>query len=161
MSDSSYTTSFTVERTPEEVFDAIKDVRGWWMTQIEGDADAVGEEFGYEVEGVHRVRIRVEELVPAEKVVWRVVDNWFGFVEDPREWQDTTIRFEIARRDGGAEVRFTHDGLTAADECFDVCSSSWSLYVGASLPSRITTGVGTPGSNDDQTRSRAPIPSGR
>jgi uncharacterized protein YndB with AHSA1/START domain len=160
MSDSSFTTSFTVDMAPEEVFDAIKDVRSWWMTQVEGNADAVGDEFGYQVEGVHRVRIQVEELVPAEKVVWRVVDNWFGFVDDPREWQDTAIRFDIARTADGAEVRFTHDGLTAADECFDVCSSSWSLYVGASLPSRITTGVGTPGSNDEETRSRAPITSG-
>jgi hypothetical protein len=29
MSDQSYTTSFSVDRTPDEVFDAINNVRGW------------------------------------------------------------------------------------------------------------------------------------
>lgn len=157
MNDQSYTTSFSVDRTPAEVVDAIADVRSWWMTQVDGSADAAGDEFGYEVEGVHRVRIRVEELVPAERVVWRVVDNWFGFVADQREWKDTAIRFEVSGTDGGAEVRFTHEGLTPADECYDVCSTSWDLFAASSLRRRITTGVGTPGSNDEETRSRASI----
>ncbi|MGY2067123.1 SRPBCC domain-containing protein [Blastococcus sp. SYSU DS0619] len=157
MSEPSYTTSFTVDRTPEEVVAAVADVRSWWMTQIEGRADAVGDEFGYEVAGVHRTRLRVEELVPGEAVVWRVVDNWFGFVSDQREWRDTAIRFEISPVDGGgSEVRFTHVGLTPADECYDVCSPAWDRYAGDSLRRRITTGMGTPGSNDEATRSRAP-----
>ena len=37
MSGPSFSTSFTVARTPDEVFDAVTDVRGWWMTTIDGD----------------------------------------------------------------------------------------------------------------------------
>ena len=34
-----YTTSFTVDQTPEEAFAAINNVRGWWSQAIEGDTD--------------------------------------------------------------------------------------------------------------------------
>lgn len=154
MSDQSYTTSFSVDRAPEEVFDAINNVRGWWQTEIEGDTDKAGGEFSFRFEDVHYCKIRVTELVPGEKVVWRVVDNYMSFINDQSEWKDTEIRFELAAKDGTTEVRFTHAGLVRAYECFDVCSNAWGLYIGDSLPSLITTGKGKPNSNPDEARYR-------
>src|SRR3954452_10267885 len=100
MSNSSYTTSFSVDRTPNEVFDAINDVRRWWMTKVDGDNGAVGHPFSYRVPGVHFCRMRVTELVPGERVVWQVVDNHMGFIEDQSEWKGTEIRFELSEKDG-------------------------------------------------------------
>ena len=51
------------------------------------------------------------ELVPGEKVVWRVLDNYMNFIDDQSEWKDTEIRFELSEKDGSTEVRFTHAGL--------------------------------------------------
>ena len=45
MNTTGYTTSFTVDQTPEEVFAAINNVRGWWSGQIDGDTDKLGAEF--------------------------------------------------------------------------------------------------------------------
>ena len=36
MENQSYTTAFLVDQTPEEVFNAIHHVRGWWSEEIEG-----------------------------------------------------------------------------------------------------------------------------
>lgn len=47
MSGKSFSTSFTVDRTPDQVFDAVTDVRRWWMTTIDGDDRAVGDEFSF------------------------------------------------------------------------------------------------------------------
>jgi uncharacterized protein YndB with AHSA1/START domain len=152
MSDQSYTTSFTVDRTPDEVFAAINDVRAWWNTGIQGDASAVGDEFVHEVPDVHWSRIRVTEVVPGETVVWRVIDNRFGFIEDDSEWIDTEIRFELSEQDGSTDVRFTHAGLVPEDECFEACSDGWSFYIRSSLRSLITTGEGTPNTNPDEAR---------
>lgn len=152
MSTHSYTTSFTVDRSPTEVFDAVNDPRSWWSTDIEGVTDQVGEEFVFEVEDVHYSKIRVTRLVPGELVVWRVVEARIHFVTDQDEWTGTEIRFELSEKDGGTELRFTHEGLFPEVECYDACSGAWGLYVGGSLPRLITTGTGDPGSNPDEAR---------
>jgi len=148
MSSPSYTTSFTVDRTPEQVFDAITDVRSWWMTKVDGDTRAVGDEFSYRVPGIHYCKMRVTELVPGEKVVWQVVDNHMGFITDQREWKGTEIRFELSEKDGVTELRFTHDGLVAGYECFDICQNAWTFYVGSSLRRLAATGQGEPSDPD-------------
>lgn len=156
----SFTTSFTVDRSPQEVSAAVIDVRAWWLEQIEGDPTAVGNEFGFSVPGVHRSRLRVTELVPGERVVWRVLDNHMSFVEDQSEWIGTDIRFDLTPVDSGTEVRFAHVGLSAEDQCFDVCSSAWTMYVDGSLRRLITTGQGSPSSNPGEERLQE-APAGR
>jgi hypothetical protein len=147
MSDLSYTTSITVDRAPMEVFDAINDVRRWWNEDITGESDKVGAEFTHHVKDIHRAEMQVTELVPGKKVAWRVVDNWFSFVEDESEWKDTEIRFDLSEKDGATELRFTHVGLVPDYECFDVCQNAWGTYIGGSLRSLIITGVGRPNSS--------------
>src|SRR3954470_5819928 len=149
MNEDSYTTTVAIERTPLEVFSAINDVRGWWSEEVVGDTDRVGAEYAYrghdDADTVeHRAHIRVEELVPGERVVWRVLDNYMSFIDDQSEWAGTEIRFELAEAAGGTELRFTHVGLVPAYECFDVCQDAWGLYIRSSLPSFATTGQGAP-----------------
>ena len=98
----------------------------------------------------HLATIRVEELIPGRRIVWRVLNNHFSFTDDQTEWKDTEIRFDISEENGATEVRFTHAGLVPSYECFDVCSNAWGFYIGDSLPNLITTGRGTPISNRDQ-----------
>jgi uncharacterized protein YndB with AHSA1/START domain len=165
MSEQSYTTSVTVDRAPGEVFDAINDVRGWWSEEVEGSTDRVGAEFRYrghdDAQTVeHLATIRVVELVPGRRVVWRVLDNYLSFVDDQTEWPGTEIRFDISEQDDATEVRFTHAGLVPAHECFDVCSNAWGFFVGVSLRSLITTGEGAPISHGDQEPSRSGEPVG-
>ena len=139
-----FTTSFSVDRSPREAFEAITDVRGWWSEEAEGVTDQVGGEFVHRYQDVHRCTIRVTELVPGRKVAWRVLDNYFNFIEDQSEWTDTEVVFEISEKDGGAEVRFTHIGLVPQYECFDVCSNAWRGYISGSLRNLINTGKGQP-----------------
>ena len=151
MSAQSYSTSFSVDRTPDQVVDAVTDVRSWWMTTVDGDNRAVGDEFSFRVPGVHYCRMRVTELVPGETVVWQVVDNHMSFIDDQSEWMGTEIRFEVTGTDGGSELRFTHDGLVPTYECFDICRNAWTFYVGDSLRSLLETGQGKPSDPDTLT----------
>jgi uncharacterized protein YndB with AHSA1/START domain len=148
-----YSTSFTVDQSPEEVFDAINNVRGWWSEEIEGDTDKLGE-FKYHAgyKDVHRCTIKITELVPGKKVVWHVVDNHFNFVEDKSEWKDTDIVFEIAKKGDKTEICFTHVGLVPQYECYDVCSDAWGIYINGSLRNLITTGKGQPNQNEQITQ---------
>jgi Activator of Hsp90 ATPase homolog 1-like protein len=140
----SFTTTFSVDRTRQEAFEAITNVRGWWSQEVEGVTDQVGGEFEYHYKDVHRCTIRVTELVPGRKVAWLVLDNYFNFIEDQAEWKDTEVVFEISEKGGGAEVHFTHVGLVPQYECYDVCSNAWGGYLGGSLRNLIITGEGQP-----------------
>ena len=143
MSDQSYTTTIVVDRTPDEIFDAITNVGDWWPSDLEeGSTKAVGDEFTHQVEG-HWAKIRVTEVVPGERVVWRILDNHFSFIDDQSEWINTEIRFELSEQDGGTEVRFTHAGLVPEFACFDVCSNAWRSLIEGNLRSLITAGLGT------------------
>ena len=152
MSEQSYTTSFTVDRRPDEAFNAINNVRAWWEDTIAGPTHEVGDEFTHWVPGVHYARIRVTELIPGTTVSWRVLDNWMSFISDQREWTGTEIRFDIAERDGMTDVRFTHHGLVPAYECYDVCQDAWGVYIRDSLHSLIATGVGKPSGREGDAR---------
>jgi hypothetical protein len=144
-----YTTTFSVDRTPQEAFEAIVNVRGWWSEEIEGLTDQVGAVFKHRFKDVHRSTIRVTELVPGRKVSWLVLENYFNFINDQTEWEGTEVVFEIVEKDGGAEVRFTHVGLVPEYECYDVCTNAWAGYISGSLPSLINTGKGQPNPKED------------
>jgi hypothetical protein len=144
MSDQDYATSFTVDQTPEEAFAAITNPRGWWSEGIQGGTAKAGDEFTYQYEDIHRCKIKLTEVVPDEKVVWFVEENYFNFTEDKTEWTGTEITFEVAQKGDKTEVSFTHLGLVPEYECFDICSNSWGSYVNGSLKSLITMGAGQP-----------------
>jgi uncharacterized protein YndB with AHSA1/START domain len=135
MKSQNYTTTITVDQSPEEVFAAINDVRGWWSGNpgVEGKTEKVGDEFIYRYEPRHVSTQRVIELNPGKKVVWRVIDGVINFVKDKTEWNGTTITFDIAKKGKETELRFTHAGLTPDIECFDGCSDAWSSYIKGAL----------------------------
>ncbi|QDO97255.1 SRPBCC domain-containing protein [Ferrovibrio terrae] len=147
-----YTIGFLVDQSPEEVFAAICNVRKWWSEGIEGSADKVGDRFIHSVLDLHRCDIAVKEMVPARKVVWRVVDNYFSFTKDKTEWTGTEIVFDIARAGDRTELRFTHLGLVPEYECYDVCRDGWSTYI-SSLRELIATGKGQPNIGEARTGS--------
>jgi uncharacterized protein YndB with AHSA1/START domain len=144
MQSTDFTTTVTVDQSPEEAFAAITDVRGWWSGEIEGSTDELGAEFTYRHQDVHYSKQRISELVPGEKVTWAILDSMLNFTDDPNEWNGTTVTFDIAREGGRTKVRFAHVGLTPESECFDSCSSAWGFYINTSLRDLITTGQGDP-----------------
>jgi uncharacterized protein YndB with AHSA1/START domain len=144
MANRNFTTTFTVDQPPEIVFAAINNVRGWWSEEIKERTDKVGEEFDHHFTDMHRCKIKITALTPGKKVVWRVLDNYFSFIEDKTEWIGTEIIFDVSKHGGKTEVRFTHLGLVPEYECYDVCSDGWGSAINGSLRSLITTGKGRP-----------------
>ena len=142
MDSQNFATSFVVEQSAEEVFKAITNVGGWWTGEVEGSADALGDEFTYRYESLHFSRQRVTELVPAQRVVWLVTEARLSFTADPGEWAGTEIVFDVVGQGARTEVRFAHRGLRSDFECYEQCSSAWGFFVNGSLRRLITTGEG-------------------
>lgn len=149
MKNQDFTTTLVVEASPEEVFNAVNNVRGWWSENIEGNTDKLNGEFLYHYQDVHRARFRIIELVPGRKVVWHVLDNYFKFTRDETEWKDTRVIFEISPTNGQTQLKFTHQGLVPEYECFNICRDAWTHYVRDSLKELIVKGKGRPTPGDE------------
>ena len=150
----SFTTTISVDQTPEEAFQAITNVRGWWSGDIEGSTDTLGGEFTYRYEDLHYSKQRVTELAVGKKVVWLVLDSSLNFIADKTEWNGTEVIFEIAKKGGKTEVRFTHAGLLSDHECYGACSNAWGSYINGSLRGLIATGRGRPNPKESRLSDR-------
>lgn len=144
MHNRDFTLTLSVDQSPDEVFAAVTNVRGWWSRGLEGHSAEVGDEFTYRHGDLHRSRHRVTEAVPGTSVVWHTMDADVPHAKNRTEWIGTVVRFDIARKNDKTQLRFTHVGLVPQLDCFEACSGGWSHYVGDSLRELITTGEGRP-----------------
>jgi uncharacterized protein YndB with AHSA1/START domain len=144
MKTKDFTLTLLVDQRPEEVFKAITNVRGWWAETLEGASAQLHDEFTYRYKDLHHSTHRLTEVIPNKKVVWLVTDSYLSFINDKKEWNDTTISFEISKKENKTQLLFTHHGLVPEIECFEKCSGGWTHYIQKSLLPLITTGTGLP-----------------
>jgi hypothetical protein len=144
MNSQDFSAALVVDQSPQEAFDAITHVRGWWSEDIDGRTGQLNDEFTYRLKDVHRCRVRLTEATPGRRVAWLVLENYFDFTQDTSEWTGTEITFDISEEGGKTKIAFTHRGLVPEYECFDVCSNAWGFYINSSLRNLITTGTGQP-----------------
>ena len=140
MTKRNFNITISVNQPPEQAFNAINNIRGWWSGEIEGETDKLGAEFTYRYKDVHLSKQKITELAPGKRVVWHVLDSNLSSMKDKSEWNGTDIVFEIYREDDKTEINFTHVGLVPAFECYGDCSGAWGMLINENLFKLITTG---------------------
>ena len=141
MQATDFTTTITVDQTPQEVFEAIITPQNWWSGDFEGNTKNVNDEFTYRYADMHYSKQRVVESIPGEKVVWLVTESQLNFIEDKEEWTGTKIIFEISKSGDKTQLKFTHAGINPEVECYDACSNAWGQLIKQSLFTYISTGA--------------------
>ena len=144
----SYSRKITVTKPAAVVFEAIQNFRGWWSEEIEGKTDTLNETFFYHYKDIHLCKIKLIEAIPHQRLVYRVVENHFNFINDQSEWVNTRLIFDLRSEGGKTELTFTHDGLVPAYQCYQVCNDAWTGYIDNSLKNLIETGTGNPNPKD-------------
>ncbi|HLO37745.1 MAG TPA: hypothetical protein VK173_04610 [Lacibacter sp.] len=146
-----YNTNITVDKTVEETFNAINNICGWWSTDFEGSSGQQDDVFTVRF-GDTFITMKVIELIPYSKIVWKVVDSWKHWMKSNNtEWIGTSLIFEIAEGEDKTSVQFTHIGLVPVLDCFEVCTEAWSGYITNSLRNLINTGKGQPTQKENTT----------
>jgi hypothetical protein len=140
-----FTTSFLVDKTPQEAFNAITNFRAWWSEDIRGRTNILNEVFLYQYKDIHLCKLKLIEEVQDKKLVYQVLDNQFSvFTKDRTEWINTKLVFDISDEGGKTKIKFTHIGLVPEYECYEVCNIAWSTFINQSLRNLIATGQGQP-----------------
>lgn len=143
MEKQNFSTTILVDQSPQDIFNAVNNVRAWWSATAKGNTTDLHDEFMVDF-GSHWWAFRIIETVPSQKVVWQVSGSYMPWNEDKHEWTGTTLSFEISPKGAQTQLQFTHIGLVPQFSCFDGCSKGWSGYINVSLKNLITTGIGTP-----------------
>ena len=151
-STSDFTTTILVDQTPQVVFKAINNVRGWWSEDIDGSTEKLNDEFIFRSDPYHVSTQKLLEVIPDKKVVWLVTDSKINFVANKQEWTGTKIIFEISKKGDKTQLNFTHKGLVPKIECYKDCSNAWEGIVQNSLFQLITTGKGKPSLKKDKSK---------
>jgi hypothetical protein len=127
--------------SPDNVYQVLTTVyglSGGWTSDTQGER---------KVGGVLRFRfgdggfdIKVLELKPGQRVLWRVADG-------PEEWLGTKISFDLTQNGEWIVVLFKHQGWKAPVEFMHHCSTKWAVFL-LSLKSLLETGEGAPWPNE-------------
>lgn len=131
-----------VTPTPAAVYDALTRVdalAAWWTEDTQGSGDTVGDTLAFRFPA-GGFDMEVVELVPSERVVWRVVDG-------PPEWVGTTVEWDLRQEGEHAIVLFAHRGWREPVEFMHHCSTKWASFL-LSLKSLVETGEGAPSPRD-------------
>ncbi|MEO8720021.1 MAG: SRPBCC domain-containing protein [Ginsengibacter sp.] len=144
MQNENFSITFLVDQNPNEVFNAIKNVRGWWSEDLEGSSEKLNDEFSYRHGVLHYSKHKLIEVERDKKVVWLTVDSKLTFVKNQNEWNGTKMIFEISKPADQTKLVITHFGLVPEFECFDACSKGWTYYLQHSLLPLIITKKGNP-----------------
>jgi hypothetical protein len=142
--DGSFSTKFTTRLSPAEVINGITHVNGWWATNVTGNTKNLDDIFTVRF-GKTFSTIKVIEVVRDKKLVWLVTDCDLPLFQNPKDWLNTKLLWELNRDENETEVKFTHEGLTPGKSCYEDCNKGWTYYICESLRKLITDGKGMPG----------------
>ena len=136
-----------IKAPASQVYEALSTIDGlsrWWTTTTSGSAKVGGTigflfftETGAEIGGFD---MEVLELIPNEKVKWRVKAG-------PAEWIGTDIEFLLSRQDEHTIVMFGHRRWREEVEFTAHCSTKWATFL-LSLRDLLETGQRRPAPND-------------
>jgi uncharacterized protein YndB with AHSA1/START domain len=134
MGTTDFVVTLVTEKTPQEVFQAVTDVRSWWSgfysEEITGETKRLQDEFQFRAgDGAHYSKQKLIEVIPNKKIVWLITEGELSFIEKKDEWVGTKVVFEISEKDGKTQLVFTHQGLTPEVACYDSCAPAWTMYL--------------------------------
>ncbi len=136
-----YTVTIEVAKSPQEVFNCLKEVSKWWSKDYEGSSNQLNDEFIIHHPEMHYSKQKLVDVIPNKKIVWLVTDSKLYWLEkDKYEWTNTKMIFEVSPKGKKTILHFTHEGLVPEKECYTRCEQGWNSIIRDRLFTFITDG---------------------
>src|SRR5204862_7449854 len=128
-------------KSPQDVFNCIKEVTKWWSKDFEGSSQQLNDEFIIHHPNTHYSKQKLVEVISNKKIVWLVTDSTLHWLQNNKhEWTNTKMIFEINAKDDKTILHFTHEGLVLGKECYERCSKGWNMVIKDRLSNYLTNG---------------------
>jgi hypothetical protein len=148
MTQRDYTATISAKIGANEAIDRISRVPDWWTKGFTGASAKPGDTFTVRF-GETFVDFRVTEVIPAKRIVWQVTDCNLHFIPNKKEWNNTSVVWDVSAERELTSVRMTHVGLIPQHQCYQNCEQGWNFFVKESLLKLLTENKGLP---DGKTR---------
>ena len=143
MKNMNFKRSITINASAEEAMKKISQVNLWWAKKVKGKTEKLNDKFTVDF-GETYVDFEIIELVPNQKIVWKVSDCNLHWIKAKKEWNGTEVVFEISKKGNATQIDFTHIGLMPGVECYNDCEVGWNGHLTNSLVKFINEGKGMP-----------------
>ena len=112
-----------IKSTPAKIYTAITTQQGIasWLSVHNNAKPETGSIYRISFGGDYYKGIKINELVPDQRVVWDILDA-------TPEWINTKVTFDISMGKDSAELRFNHSGWKEYTDMFTQCSYHWAVY---------------------------------
>lgn len=145
-----YYRTISVSARPQEVYRALTTgYESWWTTTGGKGFRAVGDRVKFTFPPlVSYWTFEAEVLDAGKRVELLCVDAYHELSDKPQapkdEWLGSRMIFRIEASANKTDVHFTHQGLMANLNCYEVCEQGWDHFFVDSLAVYLNTGVGKP-----------------
>jgi hypothetical protein len=143
MNNKNFHKKILVNASAEEAMKKISQVDKWWAKKVKGKSEKINDKFTVDF-GKTYVDFKISEMIPAQRVVWKVTDCNLHWIENKKEWNGTEVYFDLSPKNGKTQIDFTHVGLVPDVECYNDCKVGWTEHVAGSLVHFINEGKGMP-----------------
>ncbi len=152
MTAKSYTHEITVSNTPGAAYRALTSEFDRWWASSSGSLTA-SNTMTIRFDPTYWT-MRATNLVPDECVELECIEAHHiheGLPESIlKEWEGTTLRWQIQQEGEHTKIMFTHDGLIPSLGCYDVCEAGWDHFFVNSLKSYLDNGEGNPSASKEK-----------
>lgn len=121
-----YALFIEINSTSENVFKALTEGMNIWWGRISNSHFAQDGQFTITFENGYWWTFKIMEYQPNKELIWKCID---GEPEFNKEWIGHVLHWSIKEMGTKTLLNFQQTGLTPDLHCYEVCSSTWDMFL--------------------------------
>jgi len=121
-----YSQEIQVKTDSKTAFKALNEGLISWWGSISDSSFELNGAFTITFENGYWWRFQIIEFIPNQKLTWKCID---GEPEFNKEWIGHELHWTIIEQDHQTIINFHQVGLTPKLHCYEVCSSTWNMFL--------------------------------
>lgn len=131
-----YKNQLEVNASSKQMFLSLNEGLHSWWGKISNSEFKAGGQFTIQFENNYWWTFKIIEYTPNHELIWKCID---GEPDFNKEWIGHVLHWQLEETNGKTTINFQQIGLTPKLPCYDVCSSTWNMFLSERLKNYIKT----------------------